>query len=101
MIFINILQIKIQQEFKTTPVYIEIDQTDNYHMGVYLFIGQDKWNMKPNNSIPFSTFGSFEKIQEHVKQYGKVFVLLGEGSHKIKKKSEQLACEQALSYLNR
>ena len=55
--------------------------------------------MKPSNSIPFSQFGSFEKIHEHMKQYGKVFVLLGEGSHKIKKKSEQLACEQALSFI--
>ena len=68
-------------------------------MGVYLHIGQEKWNMKPSNSIPFSQFGSFEKIHEHIKQYGKVFVLLGEGYHKIKKKSEQLACEQAISFL--
>jgi hypothetical protein len=50
-------------------------------------------------SIPFSDFGSFEKIHEYIKQKGKVFVLLGEGRHKIKKKSEQLACEQALSFL--
>ena len=96
----NILQIKIQQEFKTTPIYLEIeDYSDSYHMGVYLYMGQEKWNMKPSNSIPFSQFGSFEKINEHMKQFGKVFVLLGEGSHKIKKKSEQLACEQALSFI--
>jgi dsRNA-specific ribonuclease len=95
----NILQIKIQQEFKTTPIYIELDEfTDHYHMGVYLYIG-DKWNMHQCTSIPFSDFGSFEKIHEYIKQKGKVFVLLGEGRHKIKKKSEQLACEQALSFL--
>ena len=67
-------------------------------MGVYLYIG-DKWSMQQCTSIPFSEFGSFEKIHEYIKQKGKVFVLLGEGSHKIKKKSEQLACEQALSFL--
>ena len=95
----NILQIKIQQEFKTTPIYIELDNySDQYHMGVYLYIG-DKWNMKSVQSIPFSQFGSFEKIHEYIKQNGTVFVLLGEGSHKIKKKSEQLACEQSLSFL--
>ena len=35
----NILQVKIQKEFKVTPHYIEIDQHDpdvGYHMGVYL-----------------------------------------------------------------
>jgi dsRNA-specific ribonuclease len=96
----NILQIKIQQEFKTTPIYIEIDKfSDNYHMGVYLYIGKEKWNMKPSDAIPFSQFKSFEQIQLYLKTKHSVFVLLGEGIHKIKKKSEQMACEQALSLL--
>jgi hypothetical protein len=30
---------------------------------------------------------------------GKVFVFLGEGKHKIKKKAEQTACEEALAAL--
>jgi hypothetical protein len=56
--------------------------------------------MEPHKAIPFSQIGSFQKIHDHIQQHGKIFVLLGEGSHKIKKKSEQLACEQAISLLN-
>jgi len=40
----NILQVLIQKEFKTTPVYVEIsphDDDEGYHMGVYLCLGQD------------------------------------------------------------
>jgi dsRNA-specific ribonuclease len=29
----------------------------------------------------------------------KVFIFLGEGKHKIKKKAEQIACEMAIKYL--
>ena len=93
------LQIKIQQEFKTTPDYIEINHDDMYHMGVYLCIGQPKWNINKKEALPFSTFKSFESIHAHLKQHSKVVVLLGEGIHRIKKKSEQLACEHALSFI--
>ena len=31
---------------------------------------------------------------------GKIFLFLGEGIHKIKKKAEQIACEQALRNIN-
>jgi dsRNA-specific ribonuclease len=31
---------------------------------------------------------------------GKVLVFLGEGIHKIKKKAEQIACEEAIQKLN-
>jgi hypothetical protein len=30
----------------------------------------------------------------------KVFVFLGEGKHKIKKKAEQIACDDAIRHLN-
>jgi len=33
-------------------------------------------------------------------QYNKIFVFLGEGLHKIKKKAEQIACEDAIAKLN-
>ena len=38
----NILQVKIQKEFKDTPHYIEIshDEEKGYEMGVYLCLGQ-------------------------------------------------------------
>ena len=36
-------------------------------------------------------------IGEHImSENGKVFILLGSGVHKIKKKAEQMACESAI-----
>jgi ribonuclease-3 len=92
----NILQVKLQKEFKVTPEYIEINHGNEYHMGVYLCIGQPIWKVPLKDAIPFSSFGSFEQIHAHVRKHKHVFVHLGEGKHKIKKKSEQLACENAL-----
>jgi hypothetical protein len=31
---------------------------------------------------------------------GRVFIFLGEGQHKIKKKAEQMACEMALTSIS-
>lgn len=95
----NILQVKIQKEFKTTPEYLEIKHTDYYHMGVYLCIGQPIWKTNIRQSVPFSQFGSFENIHLYLKTHPSVLIHLGEGKHKIKKKSEQLACEQALKLI--
>jgi dsRNA-specific ribonuclease len=95
----NILQVKLQKEFKTTPEYLEISHNDYYHMGVYLCIGQPIWKTNIRQAIPFSNFGTFEKIHEYLKTHSFVFIQLGEGKHKIKKKSEQLACEHALQLL--
>ena len=92
----NILQVKVQKEFKTTPDYLEISSLDIYHMGVYLCIGQPIWETNIKKALPFSQFGSFEAIQSYMKQHTSVLIFLGEGKHKIKKKAEQLACEHAL-----
>ena len=54
-------------------------------------------NMK--DAIPYSNFGSFDKIHDYLKHHKIVLIHLGEGKHKIKKKSEQLACEHALKLL--
>jgi dsRNA-specific ribonuclease len=96
----NILQVKVQKEFKTTPDYLEISSLDFYHMGVYLCIGQPIWKTSIKQALPFSKFGSFEAIHEYTKQHSCVLIFLGEGKHKIKKKAEQLACEQALKLLD-
>tara|TARA_Y100000992_G_scaffold299504_1_gene266411 strand:- start:9076 stop:10083 length:1008 start_codon:yes stop_codon:yes gene_type:complete len=98
----NIFQVKIQKQFKTTPAYLEIDYDidTGYHMGVYLCIGQAIHEVKLNDAIPFSEYGSFETIQKLYEKIGKMFVFMGEGTHKIKKKAEQLACEIALSNLD-
>lgn len=90
----NILQVKIQKEFKTTPHYMEISQYDivnGYHMGVYLCLGQPLYNLNHDNSIPITKFSNFQKIHEYMSIHGKVFIFLGEGKHKIKKKAEQMA----------
>jgi len=95
----NILQVKIQKEFKTTPDYLEISSLDVYHMGVYLCIGQPIWKTSIKQALPFDQFGSFEAIQTYMKTHSFVLIFLGEGKHKIKKKAEQLACEHALQRL--
>lgn len=96
----NILQVKIQKEFKTTPEYVEISHdTDGFVMGVYLCLGQQIWDVNIQQAIPFSEFKSFENIKKSFEEKHKLLVFLGEGRHKIKKKSEQLACEEILKYL--
>jgi len=95
----NILQVKIQKEFKTTPDYIEIshDIDTGYRMGVYLCIGKQIHQFKPSDAIPFSQYGSFASIQQAFTENGYAFVFLGSGTHKIKKKAEQIACEAAIA----
>jgi dsRNA-specific ribonuclease len=95
----NILQVKIQKEFKTTPDYLEISHhlEQGYEMGVYLCLGKPLHQMKLSDSVPFQKYGSFQKIQEELAAKGHVFVFLGSGLHKIKKKAEQIASEMSIS----
>ena len=99
----NILQVKIQKEFKTTPEYIEIsyDAETGYQMGVYLCVGQSIHGVFRKNAKPFHEYGTFDKIQEVIQSEEKIFVFLGSGTHKIKKKAEQLACEMVLKLLEK
>jgi dsRNA-specific ribonuclease len=91
----NILQVKVQKEFKLTPTYLEIAKTEEegYHMGVYVCLGMPDYDVRHSDSVKIDTF---DGIQEHFKKKGKCLVFLGEGKHKIKKKAEQLACMMAL-----
>lgn len=96
----NILQVKVQKEFKVTPHYMEVSEYSSergYIMGVYLCLGQAVHNLTHNDAIPYSYFGSYKDIHQFMSENGKVFVFLGEGQHKIKKKAEQIACETAIS----
>ena len=97
----NILQVKIQKRFQDTPHYIEINHKDEtgYEMGVYLCLGQKIHAVRKEDAFHFKTFGSFESIQSKLEMNGKVFVFLGSGIHKIKRKAEQLACEETLQLL--
>ena len=100
----NILQVLIQKEFKTTPVYREISlyhETEGYHMGVYLCLGQKPHYLNHKDSLPFSNFGSFDSIQDYIKIHSKIYVFLGESKHKIKKKAEQSACEKTIAEIGK
>jgi dsRNA-specific ribonuclease len=100
----NILQVKIQKEFKITPEYLEIEEHNvdvGYYMGVYLCIGQPLIVCSHYNSVHYSKFKNYQEIHEFISvNGGKIFLFLGEGKHKTKKKAEQIACEDAIKHLN-
>ena len=98
----NILQVKIQKAFQDTPHYIEINHDDDsgYEMGVYLCLGQKIHQVDKSEAIHFDFYGSFDKIQEELNINHKIFVFLGKGIHKIKRKAEQTACEETLKLLH-
>ena len=100
----NILQVKIQKEFKTTPEYLEVSayNTDSgYHMGVFLCMGQHIQMIDTRELLHIHQFQSFREIHNHMSAYGKVIILLGQSVHKIKKKAEQSACETAVCNLQK
>ena len=90
----NILQVKIQKEFKRTPEYIILNHDDElrYTMGVFLCLADNIHHLNPSQATNFDHIQSFEKIRSG----NHTFVYLGSGTHKIKKKAEQLACLDAL-----
>jgi dsRNA-specific ribonuclease len=94
----NILQVKIQKEFKVTPHYIEMlyDADEGYKMGVYLCLGQQIYNLTHQDSININEIKTFKNIHEHMNKHGKIFLFMGEGQHKIKRKAEQIACYEAI-----
>ena len=100
----NILQVKIQKEFKITPEYLEIEEHNvdvGYYMGVYLCIGQPLIVCSHYNSVHYSKFKNYQEIHEYISvNSGKIFLFLGEGKHKTKKKAEQIACEEAIKHLH-
>jgi dsRNA-specific ribonuclease len=99
----NILQVKIQKEFKVTPYYLELGYIDGmYKMGVYLCVGYE--HISPGSphhvaALTHGDFGSVEQLKEHIETNGKILVFLGEGCHKMKKKAEQEACFNAIQHL--
>lgn len=99
----NILQVKVQKEFKVTPYYIEInhDVDNGYNMGVYLCVGQPIYSLKHENALNLKKFKSFKEIQQEIAlNNGKIFLFMGQGIHKIKRKAEQIACNEALNLLS-
>ena len=97
----NILQVKIQKEFKVTPHYLEIEHDIDlgYKMGVYLCLGQAIHNVSHKDAVDISFFKNFKAIQDYVAESGKALIFMGEGQHKIKRKAEQIACNEAIKYI--
>ena len=95
------LQLKVQKQFKITPDYLEIshDPDEGYRMGVYICLGQSIHGLEHSNAIPFNQFSNFQEISEYVEEHSKVLVFLSKSTHKIKKKAEQTACEEAITKL--
>ena len=100
----NILQVKIQKEFKTTPDYIELsrDAEIGYTMGLFLCLGQPLHEVaeRPENAISFQSLpNGFASIHQMLETNGKVFIFFAQSSHKIKKKAEQVTCELAIKMI--
>jgi len=98
----NILQVKIQKEFKVTPHYLEIeyDIELGYKMGVYLCLGQPIYHLTHLDSVDISFFKNFKSIHEYITENTKVLIYMGEGQHKIKRKAEQVACNEAIKIID-
>jgi len=106
----NKLQVIIQKEFKITPDYVELktpkldDDDDNdklYVMGLYICFGQNIHNAKISNAVNFDKLGSFKVIHELLEKQDKLLVFLSKAEHKIKKKAEQIACDQAIKLIEK
>jgi dsRNA-specific ribonuclease len=99
----NILQVIIQKEFKVTPHYIEIEHDDElgFKMGVYLCLGQPIFHLTHSDSINISFFDDFQDIHRYIEENSKVLIYMGEGQHKIKRKAEQTACNEAIQSIKK
>jgi dsRNA-specific ribonuclease len=94
----NIFQVKIQKEFKITPDYIELEHNleTGYNMGVFICLGQAIHEVTPQEAIDFDKYGNFENIQNELLNKEKLLIFMASGQHKIKRKAEQMACEEAI-----
>jgi len=106
----NKLQVIIQKEFKITPDYVELktpkmdDDDDNdklYVMGLYICFGQNIHNANIVNAHNYEQLGSFKAIHELLEKQDKLLVFLTKAEHKIKKKAEQIACDQAIKLIEK
>ena len=102
--FKNTLQMKIQKEFKFTPQYAELGRTmdSGYRVGVYICTKKiEVVNLEdaiPISDIQSPTFEVLHSMQESAPD-NHLFICLAEGTHKIKRKAEQIACQIALTIL--
>jgi dsRNA-specific ribonuclease len=98
----NILQVKIQKLFKTTPQYIELEKNleSGYKMGVYICVGKEIYDVNYNDAKLITNYNNLDELQNELNENKNLFVFLAESDHKIKKKAEQNACDKAIQILN-
>jgi dsRNA-specific ribonuclease len=102
----NQLQVIIQKNFKLTPEYVELhndndDDIDNktYIMGLYICFGQNIHKADIKKAVLFNNLKTFKEIHTLVEENPKLLVFITKAEHKIKKKAEQLACENAIKLI--
>ena len=101
--FKNKLQVLVQKKFKTTPHYLQIEYNSElgYNMGVFICLGAQIHEFAVSDSIDFNIFGNFDEIQKYLDENNKCLIYLSSSNHKIKKKAEQTACNQALKLIQK
>ena len=72
-----------------------------YNMGVFLCLGQQIHSLSCNQANDITNYKSFKDIHEELESKETIFILLGSSMHKIKKKAEQVACNQAIITLSK
>ena len=101
----NKLQVIIQKEFKLTPDYVEMQnkselETDKiYIMGLYISFGRNIHNCDINQAIDFKNLKTFKEIHKLLETNPKLLIFISKAEHKIKKKAEQSACENAIKLI--
>ena len=70
-------------------------------MGVFLCLGQQIHSLSCNDAKDIKNYKSFKDIHEELEGKENIFILLGSSMHKIKKKAEQVACNQAIITLSK
>tara|TARA_B100000780_G_scaffold240869_1_gene183166 strand:- start:4848 stop:5936 length:1089 start_codon:yes stop_codon:yes gene_type:complete len=101
----NKLQVIIQKEFKLTPDYVElqnkteleVDKT--YIMGLYISFGRNIHNCDINKAVDFKDLKTFKSIHELLETNPKLLIFITKSEHKIKKKAEQSACDNAIKLI--
>lgn len=97
----NILQVKIQKEFRTTPTYMIIQEDDEgYQMGVYLAVNIPVQDILPENSHTIKGKIMYSDIHKIIEKEGKILLFISDSKHKIKKKAEQQACQYAIERIS-
>lgn len=112
----NKLQMLLQKEFKITPEYLEIDRdSDGFYMGVYLCVGTNIHSQSHDKALTINSLLDYCKerfptqtskhvdvlnmFKLYISEKKTLFIILGAAKHKIKRKAEKDACEQALMVL--